>query len=154
MFGFGKLNAAVVGTGYMASRMSDVLSTVGTVRPYAVVSRDLDRALQFGRENGYKKAYDSMKNMLDDKKVDFVYIATPASEHAEQVRMCIERGKPVLCETPIALTSAEAESLFSLASSLDVLVVEAGEKSGSLITADFALEHFGSIDICERHFKR
>ena len=125
MFGFGKLNAAVVGTGYMASRMSDVLSTVGTVRPYAVVSRDLDRALQFGRENGYKKAYDSMKNMLDDKKVDFVYIATPASEHAEQVRMCIERGKPVLCETPIALTSAEAESLFSLASSLDVLVVEA-----------------------------
>ena len=107
MFGFGKLNAAVVGTGYMASRMSDVLSTVGTVRPYAVVSRDLDRALQFGRENGYKKAYDSMKNMLDDKKVDFVYIATPASEHAEQVRMCIERGKPVLCETPIALTSAE-----------------------------------------------
>ena len=125
MFGFGKLNAAVVGTGYMASRMSEVISSSGAVRPYAVVSRDLDRALQFGREKGYKKAYDSMEKMLDDKKVDLVYIATPASEHAEAVRLCIERGKPVLCETPIALTAAEAESLFSLASSLDVLVVEA-----------------------------
>ena len=125
MFGFGKLNAAVVGTGYMASRMSAVLNSSGTVRPYAVVSRDIDRALQFGREKGFKKAYDSMDQMLDDKKVDLVYIATPASEHAEQVRACIERGKPVLCETPIALTSAEAESLFSLAESLDVLVVEA-----------------------------
>ena len=125
MFGFGKLNAAVVGTGYMASRMSAVLNSSGTVRPYAVVSRDLDRALQFGREKGFKKAYDSMDKMLDDKKVDLVYIATPASEHAEQVRACIERGRPVLCETPIALTSAEAESLFSLAESLDVLVVEA-----------------------------
>ena len=125
MFGLGKLNAAVVGTGYMASRMAAVMNSSGNVRPYAVVSRDLDRALAFGRENGFRKAYDSMEKMLDDKKVDLVYIATPASEHAEEVRLCIERGTPVLCETPIALTSAEAESLFALASSLNVLVVEA-----------------------------
>ena len=125
MFGLGKLNAAVVGTGFMAARMSAVLNASGTVRPYAVVSRDLDRALQFGRENNFKKAYDSVEKMLEDKKVDIVYIATPASEHAEQVRLCIERGKPVLCETPIALTAAEAESLFALSEALDVLVVEA-----------------------------
>jgi predicted dehydrogenase len=125
MFGFGKLNAAVVGTGYMAAQMTDVFNASGTIKPYAVVSRDIDRALQFGRENNFRKAYDAMEKMLDDKKVDLVYIATPASEHAEAVRLSIERGKPVLCETPIALTSAEAESLFSLASSLDVLVVEA-----------------------------
>ena len=125
MFGRGRLNAAVVGTGYMASKMTAVLNSSGTVRPYAIVSRDIERALQFGRENGFKKAYDSMESMLADKKVDLVYIATPASEHAGQVRACIEAGKPVLCETPIALTSAEAESLFALSSSLDVLVVEA-----------------------------
>ena len=125
MFGLGKLNAAVVGTGYMAAKMTDAMISSGTMKPYAVVSRDLDRALEFGRVNGFRKAYDSMDKMLDDKKVDLVYIATPASEHAEEVRLCIERGKPVLCETPIALTSAEADSLFSLASSLDVLVVEA-----------------------------
>ena len=125
MFGLGRLNAAVVGTGYMASKMTAVLNSSGTVRPYAIVSRDIERALQFGRENGFKKAYDSMESMLADKKVDLVYIATPASEHAGQVRACIEAGKPVLCETPIALTSAEAESLFALSSSLDVFVVEA-----------------------------
>ena len=56
MFGFGKLNVAVVGTGYMASRMSAVLGSSGLVRPYAVVSRDIDRALRFGRENGFKKS--------------------------------------------------------------------------------------------------
>ena len=105
MFGFGRLNAAVVGTGYMAARMAAVLNASGTVGPYAVVSRDLDRALQFGRNNGFKKAYDSMEKMLADKKVDLVYIATPASEHAAQVTMSIEAGRPVLCETPIALTA-------------------------------------------------
>ena len=125
MFGFGRLNVAVVGTGFMAGKMAEVLNASGTVRPYAVVSRDIDRALSFGRENGFKKAYDSVEKMLEDRKVDLVYIATPASEHAEQVRRCIECGKPVLCETPIALTAAEAESLFSLSASLDVLVVEA-----------------------------
>ena len=116
---------AVVGTGYMASKMAAVLNASPTVRPYAVVSRDLDRALSFGRENGFKKAYDSVEAMLADSKVEMVYIATPASEHAAQVRLCIEAGKPVLCETPIALTAAEAESLMSLSESLDVLVVEA-----------------------------
>ena len=125
MFGLGRHNAAVVGTGYMAAKMAAVLNASPSVRPYAIVSRDLDRALSFGRENGFKKAYDSMEAMLADQKVDLVYIATPASEHAAQVRLCIEAGKPVLCETPIALTAAEAESLFSLSSALDVLVVEA-----------------------------
>ena len=56
MFGLGRLNAAVVGTGYMASKMTAVLNSSGTVRPYAIVSRDIERALQFGRENGFKKA--------------------------------------------------------------------------------------------------
>ena len=70
MFGLGRLNAAVVGTGYMASKMTAVLNSSGTVRPYAIVSRDIERALQFGRENGFKKAYDSMESMLADKKVD------------------------------------------------------------------------------------
>ena len=125
MFGFGRLSVAVVGTGFMASKMAQVLNASSTARPYAVVSRDIDRALSFGRDNGFKKAYDSLDKMLEDKKVDLVYICTPASEHAEAVRRCIECGKPVLCETPIALTAAEAESLFSLSSSLDVLVVEA-----------------------------
>ena len=33
MFGIGKLNAAVVGTGFMAARMSAVLNASGTARP-------------------------------------------------------------------------------------------------------------------------
>lgn len=125
MFGFGKLNLAVIGTGYMAGVMSDSLGSAGGVRPYAVVSRDVENAVAFGREHGYKKAYDSIEEMLSDKKVDLVYVATPASEHYEAVRLCIEYAKPVLCETPLTLTAAKAEELFSLASSQNVLLVEA-----------------------------
>lgn len=125
MFGFGKLNLAVIGTGYMAGVMSDSLGSAGGVKPYAVVSRDVENAVAFGREHGYKKAYDSIEEMLSDKKVDLVYVATPASEHYEAVRLCIEYAKPVLCETPLTLTAAKAEELFSLASSQNVLVVEA-----------------------------
>ncbi len=124
LFGIGKLNAAVVGTGYMAGRMSAALLESSRIRPYAIVSRNLDRALEFGRVNGFKKAYDSMQDMLADKKVDMVYLATPASHHAEEIRACIEAGKPVLCETPLALTCAEAEELLSLAKSQNVLVLE------------------------------
>jgi predicted dehydrogenase len=46
--------------------------------------------------------------------VDVVYVATPAGVHAEQVRACAEASKHVLCEKPLGMTIAEAESMIKL----------------------------------------
>ena len=125
MLGFGKLNMAVVGTGYMAGKMAETIRYVSEVRPYAVCSRSTDRAYEFARKYGFKKAYGSLQELLEDRKVDLVYIATPHSEHYEQVKMCIEYGRPVLCEKPFCLNAPMAEELLALAHEKNVFVAEA-----------------------------
>ncbi len=125
MFGFGKLNVAIMGTGYMAGVMAETLQSVPSVRTYAVASRDMERALEFGREYGFKKAYGSYAELAADKKVDLVYIATPHSEHYRHVRMCLENGRAVLCEKPFALNADMAQELFTLAEERGVFAAEA-----------------------------
>ncbi|MFH1716978.1 MAG: Gfo/Idh/MocA family oxidoreductase [Planctomycetota bacterium] len=45
---------------------------------------------------------------------DAVYVATPAGVHAEQVRVCADAGKHVLCEKPLGMTITEAEEMIGL----------------------------------------
>lgn len=125
MFGMGKINMAVIGTGYMAGIMADTMRGVSHVRSYAVGSRDLDRAMQFGRDHGFKKAYGSYEELVEDRKIDLVYIATPNSEHYENMKLCIEHGKAVLCEKPFTLNAQQAQEIFRLAQENDVFVAEA-----------------------------
>lgn len=46
---------------------------------------------------------------------DALYIISEPSLHYYQIRMAIESGKHILCETPIALTSEQSTELHALA---------------------------------------
>ena len=63
--------------------------------------------------------------MVSDKKVDLIYVATPHSEHYENVKMCLEAGKPVLCEKAFTLNAAQAEELVRIAAEHKVFLAEA-----------------------------
>ena len=54
------------------------------------------------------KAYSDYAEMLRDKEIDAVTICTPSGMHADQAIAAIEAGKHVLCEKPMALTTADA----------------------------------------------
>ena len=84
---FGKLNMAIIGTGRMASVMAETVRKVRGVRLYAVASRDASRASEFGEQHGIKKMYGSYEELAEDSKVNFVYIATPHSEHFENAKL-------------------------------------------------------------------
>ncbi|MFG6137297.1 Gfo/Idh/MocA family protein [Halomonas sp. B23F22_10] len=79
--------------------------------PWAIGSRDLDKARRCAREMGIPHAHDSYAAVLDDPEVEAVYIPLPNHLHVEYARMAMDRGKHVLCEKPIAMTAAEAEVL-------------------------------------------
>ena len=121
----GKLNISVIGCGASAALMGDTIRAVKQVRPYAAASRDLERALTFGRQNGFKCAYGSYTEMVEDKGTELVYVATPNSLHYEHIRLCLEHGRAVLCESPFTMTTAQAEELFDLAQQKGVFLAEA-----------------------------
>lgn len=120
-----KINVAIMGAGNIAGVMAGTLNKMKNVRCYAVGSRSKDKAVAFARKFGCKKAYGSYEELVSDKKVDLVYIATPHSEHYENAKLCIEHGKAVLCEKAFTANAAQAEELIALAEEKKVLLTEA-----------------------------
>lgn len=120
-----KLNVAIMGAGNIGGIMADTLNKMKNVRCYAIGSRSKEKAESFAKKHGCKKAYGSYEQLAADKKVDLVYIATPHSEHYEHAKLCIEHGKPVLCEKAFTANAAQAEDLLAFAKERNVLITEA-----------------------------
>ncbi len=77
----------------------------------AVARRDATLAESFAREFGARRWYADWRDLLFDRELDAVYIATPVHLHAEQAVAAAEAGKHVLCEKPMALNGAECDRI-------------------------------------------
>ncbi len=123
------MKIAILGAGSIARSMCATIHGMKEaghpVELYAVASRDIDKAIRFAREQGMRRAYGSYEEMLADPAVELVYVATPHSHHAEQMKQCILAGKPVLCEKSFTATAAQAEEVLALAKEKGVYVAEA-----------------------------
>jgi predicted dehydrogenase len=98
-------------------------SETGT--PLAIASRSLERARGMAAEFGIPRAYGSYHELLEDPDVDGVYIGLPNSLHAEWSIRAAQAGKHVLCEKPLARTSAAAEDVAEACRAAGVVVMEA-----------------------------
>ena len=84
---FGNFNIGILGSGNIAGIMAGTINKMKNVRVYAVASRQQVHADVFAGKYGCKKAYGSYADLVADKKVDLIYVATPHSEHYENVKM-------------------------------------------------------------------
>ncbi len=94
-------------------------------RIVAIASRDAVRAAQVAREVGIPTAHGSYQALLADPNVDAVYIPLPNHLHAEWAIAAARAGKHILCEKPLALTSADAERMIEVAEAEGVRLMEA-----------------------------
>lgn len=114
----------VVGPGSIAAKFAQALATLPQERLQAVCGRRAETATAFGLRWG-ARVHDRLAALLADPAVDAVYVATPHSEHAAVALACIEAGKPVLCEKPLAANAAQARELIALARERGVFLMEA-----------------------------
>jgi predicted dehydrogenase len=91
----------------------------------AVASRDVARARAYAEEHGIPEARDSYRAILEDERIDAVYIPLPNALHGEWTRAALQSGKHVLCEKPLTPTADEAEQLFQLAAANRLVLAEA-----------------------------
>jgi predicted dehydrogenase len=91
----------------------------------AIASRNQHRAEKVAETFGITRAHGSYGQLLNDDEIDAVYIPLPNHMHAEWAISAARAGKHVLCEKPIALSSAEAETMISAARDNGVILREA-----------------------------
>ena len=119
-----KLKWGILGPGNIARDFAQALNRVnGEV--YAVASRNKERAEKFARENNVKKAYGSYDEIIKDKDIDVVYIATPHSNHYEYIIKSLNNNKHVLCEKAITVNERELEEVLKIARENNLVLEEA-----------------------------
>jgi len=91
----------------------------------AIASRDRAKADAAAAKLGIPKAYGSYDELLADPDLDAIYIPLPNHLHREWTIAAAERGKHVLCEKPIGMSSAEAEELIAVRDRTGVKIQEA-----------------------------
>lgn len=90
-----------------AMQTSDVLEIS------AISSRNLASAKEAAKKLNIPKAYGSYEELLADPDIDAVYNPLPNHMHLEWTIKAIQAGKHVLCEKPVGLSVAEAETMLA-----------------------------------------
>jgi predicted dehydrogenase len=91
----------------------------------AIASRDLGKAREAAAKLGIPTAYGSYEELLEDASIEAIYNPLPNQLHVPWTIKAAEAGKHVLCEKPLSLTVAEAESLLKIRERTSVKIGEA-----------------------------
>lgn len=87
----------------------------------AVCDRELDRAEGFAAITGAPVVTPSASTVLEDPRVNAVYICTETSEHPALVRAAAERGLAVFCEKPLGRNLDEVREMVAAVNAAGVV---------------------------------
>jgi predicted dehydrogenase len=109
------MSVGVIGAGYWGPNI--IRNLVENRRCKSVYVCDLDRARldRVGSRYPLAGTTTDFQDLLDDKAVEAVFIATPLSAHFPLAERALAAGKHVFVEKPFARTTAEAQTLINMA---------------------------------------
>ena len=123
------LKFAILGCGHIATKMAAAVKTLENrglgVECYAVASRSFTKAEKFAKDYGFGHAYGSYEELAQDTAVDLIYVATPHSEHYNNILLCLEHNKNLLVEKSFTANALMASEVVALAEEKSVFLCEA-----------------------------
>ena len=119
-----KLRWGVLGTARIVRKTIPALQKTKNGVVVGIASRDEERAKACAETHGMMQTFGSYAALLDAPDIDAVYITLPNALHYEWVIRSLEAGKHVLCEKPLALSTAECEDVKRVAEKTGFKVLE------------------------------
>ena len=120
-----KIRFGVVGTNFITDWVIAGAREDARFELAAVCSRTKERAEEFAAKHNIPHIFTSLEEMAASDKVDAIYIASPNYAHAEQSILCMNNGKHVLCEKPMAANAREARRMVVCSRKNGVTLMEA-----------------------------
>jgi predicted dehydrogenase len=115
----------IMGCGGIANAFATSLQALETGTLLAGASRTPGKAQEFAAKHAVDRIYTDYESLVTDPDVEAVYIATTHNFHYENIRLCLENGKHVLCEKPFTVNAAQTSELIELAQANRLFMMEA-----------------------------
>ncbi|MCC5831040.1 MAG: Gfo/Idh/MocA family oxidoreductase [Phycisphaeraceae bacterium] len=120
-----RIRWGIYGPGHIARKFVDAFNAVIKAHITAVAGRTPERAAQFAAEFRIPHAVEDLEALANHSEVDAVYIANTHNAHFKAARACLEAGKAVLCEKPLAMNAAQVQALIDVAHKRSAFLMEA-----------------------------
>lgn len=111
----GMISVGLIGCGAWGPNLLRNLGAASSLRLAAVADHHAERLQAACGLRPGLAGFAEARELIAERDIDAVVIATPASTHFELTRAALEAGKHVLVEKPLAMRSNEAEALIALA---------------------------------------
>ncbi len=111
IIGCGQVTEVKSGPGFQKASHSELV---------AVMRRDADKAKDYAQRHHVSKHYQDSQELIHDKNVDAVYIATPPNLHHDYVLDIASAGKPVYVEKPMALNLKQCQAMITACNQANV----------------------------------
>lgn len=120
-----KIRFGVVGTNFITDWLISGARQDERFELMAVCSRTQERADEFAAKHHIPHTFTLLEEMADSPLIDAIYIASPNYMHAAQSILCMNHGKHVLCEKPLASNAKEAKEMIAASEANGVALMEA-----------------------------
>lgn len=114
----------IIGTGNMAETFGRAIDRNKNGIIQAVVSRTQENAVKYSNKHSKCKAYSNYEEFVKDETIDVIYIATPLKQHYQNIRLCLQNKKNVICEKPFTETEEQMVELQKLAKENNCFLME------------------------------
>ncbi len=106
-----KVRIGIIGTGFARKVQIPAFLDCENAEIVSVASGNLANAERAAREFNIGHFTDDWQTTVERDDIDLICITTPPNLHFEQTLYAIERGKHILCEKPMAMNVAEAQTM-------------------------------------------
>ena len=108
------IKVALAGAGAFGIKHLDGIKNIDNVEVISLVGRELEKTKEIAQKYGIAHVSTQLEDSLKLAEVDAVILCTPTQMHAEQARACMNAGKHVQVEIPMADSLKDAQSLVDL----------------------------------------
>src|SRR5207302_5104377 len=105
------MRIAVAGAGAFGEKHLDGLRNIGGVQVTSLVGRRLEQTQAVADKYGIGHVTTDLAQSLAREDVDAVILCTPTQMHAAQALQCLDAGKHVQVEIPLADSLSDAEAV-------------------------------------------
>ena len=110
-----KLRTAIIGSGFMGKVHAEAIRRLGNVELAAIAVGPGIDAAAVSKSFGVERVTSDWVEIINDSTIDAVHVLTPNALHAPMSIAAMKAGRAVLCEKPVAITSAEAAEMVKVA---------------------------------------